>query len=246
MPSCAVARSPSTSGTTSGTPSASRKAEDLSTQTAPPLTAAGTSSRLASVPIEKKQRSSSPAASASGVASSISTPPTVDPAERADAKARTRPKPRSASSSSVTGPTAPVAPTTPTRRSGMRALRLGSVELEDAVQRLHRGLDLVAGDEARDLDRRGGDDLRLDAELLEGRKRLRRHSGMALHPGSDDAHLAEVLASRPARADVVERGLGLRAVGCREDDLGPGLHNRVDVDALLGERLEEPRRGDTL
>ena len=47
MPSCSSARSPFTSGTTSGTPSSSRYAADLSTQTAPPRTACGTSSRLA-------------------------------------------------------------------------------------------------------------------------------------------------------------------------------------------------------
>ena len=48
----------------------SRNADDLSTQTAPPATAAGTSSLLGPVPTEKKHRSSSPEASASFVASS--------------------------------------------------------------------------------------------------------------------------------------------------------------------------------
>jgi hypothetical protein len=89
MPSCSSARSPFTSGTTSGTPSCSRKAEDLSIATAPPRTAWGTSSRLAAVPIENRQRSRLPALSASGVASSTVKPLTCLPAERALAKART-------------------------------------------------------------------------------------------------------------------------------------------------------------
>src|SRR6266545_3036141 len=177
-------RSPFTSGTTSGTPSTSRKAEDLSTQTAPPRTAAGTSSPLGLVPTEKKQRSRSPAASASAVASSTASSPSpygsLEPAERAEAKARTCPKLRSAKSASVTRPTAPVAPTTPTRGSAMRPDSLRAVELERRMQRLHGGLHLVAPDEAGDLDRRSGDDLRLDPKRLERRKRLRRHSGMAL------------------------------------------------------------------
>src|SRR5207253_2415424 len=45
MPSCSSARSPFTSGTTSGIPASRRYAADLSTQTAPPRTACGTSSR---------------------------------------------------------------------------------------------------------------------------------------------------------------------------------------------------------
>ena len=54
IPSCSSARAPFTSGTTSGTPSASRYAADLSTTTAPPRTACGTSSREPDVPIEKR------------------------------------------------------------------------------------------------------------------------------------------------------------------------------------------------
>ena len=89
MPSCSAARSPFTSGTTSGTPSVSRNAVDLSTQTAPPRTAWGTSSRLAAEPTEKRQRSTSARSSESGVASSTRTPSISVPAERADAKRRT-------------------------------------------------------------------------------------------------------------------------------------------------------------
>src|SRR6266540_5478409 len=202
MPWFSVERSPFTSGTTSGTPSASRKAEDLSTQTAPPLTAAGTSSLLAGVPMEKKQRSRSPAPSASAVASSTTTSPapygSFDPAERAEANARTRSKPRSARSARVTGPTAPVAPTTPIRGcSAMRPDGLGTVELESGMEGRDRALDRFARNEAGDLDRRGGDDLGLNPERLERSEGLRRHPRVALHAGADHAHLAQILARRP-------------------------------------------------
>src|SRR4030095_8385678 len=50
-----------------GYPSASRYADDLSTQIAPDPDATGTSSRLADVPTEKRKRSMSPAASGAGV-----------------------------------------------------------------------------------------------------------------------------------------------------------------------------------
>ena len=46
IPLCSSARSPFTSGTTSGIPASSRKAADLSTQSAPAPAARGTSSRL--------------------------------------------------------------------------------------------------------------------------------------------------------------------------------------------------------
>src|SRR5919109_124613 len=248
MPSCAAARSPFTSGTTSGTPSLSLKAEDLSTQMAPPRTAAGTSSLLSSVPTEKKQRSRSPAPSASGVASSIGSAPSpngaAEPADRAEANARTWPKPRSASSARVTGPTAPVAPTTAMRGSAMGSGRLGAVELERGVQGLDGGLDLFARDEAGDLDRGGGDDVRQDADGLESRERLRGHSRMTPHARPDDAHLAEVLARRPLDAEAFEDSLGLGAIGRREHDLRPRLDDRIHVDACLGEGLEEPGRAD--
>src|SRR5262249_57203266 len=105
-----------------------------------------------------------------------------------EANGRTSPKPRSASSSSVTWPTAPVAPTTPIRGSAMRPLRLRALELERRVQRLDGLLHLVARDEASDLDRRRAHDRGLDPEFLERREHLRRHARMALHPGADDAH----------------------------------------------------------
>jgi hypothetical protein len=56
---------------------------------APPRTACGTSSRDAEVPTEKSATSIPPAASASGVASSIAIPSISVPAERLDANRRT-------------------------------------------------------------------------------------------------------------------------------------------------------------
>ena len=85
-PLCSSARSPFTSGTTSGTSGSMRHADDLSIATAPPRTACGTSSRDADAPIAKKQTSRPPASSASGVASSTTRPSSSLPAERADAK----------------------------------------------------------------------------------------------------------------------------------------------------------------
>src|SRR5512146_3596847 len=144
---------------------------------APPDTAWGTSSRDAPVPTEKRKTSTSPRASASGVASSTVSPATCLPAERADANTRTSSKPCSRSSPRVTLPTAPVPPTTP-----MRA-RLAKVE--GLVQRTHCPVDLVGRDVAGDLDRRRGDDGGLDPLALERREGLRGHAGMALHAGAD-------------------------------------------------------------
>ncbi len=115
MPVCSSARSPLTSGTTSGMPGCRRNADDLSMHRAPAAAAVGTSSRLSCVPIEKKQTSRSPAPSASPVASSISISPSEPPAERLDANARMFVYPRSRRYWSVTRPTAPVAPTIPIR-----------------------------------------------------------------------------------------------------------------------------------
>ena len=59
-PLCSTARSPFTSGTTSGTSGFIRHADDLSIATAPPRTACGTSSSDADAPIAKKQTSRPP------------------------------------------------------------------------------------------------------------------------------------------------------------------------------------------
>jgi hypothetical protein len=65
----------------------------LSTHIAPAADATGTSARLADVPTEKRKRSTSPAPSALSDASSTRSSSSPygrrDPAERADAKART-------------------------------------------------------------------------------------------------------------------------------------------------------------
>src|SRR6266508_3612764 len=162
-------------------------------QTVPESAAAGTSSRLAAVPIENRQRSRSPAASAAGVASSTSSSEspkaTRVPAERSDANARTSSKPRSARSSSVTVPTAPVAPTTPSLAMPSFGARVG--QLEGLVERADRALDVLARNVERDLDRRRRHELGLDAELSQRPKGACCDAGVALHPSANDADLAE-------------------------------------------------------
>ena len=71
---------------------------------------------------------------------------------------------------------------------------------------------------------------------------------MALHPCADHAHLAEVVPRAPLDAEAVEHGGRRSAVvgRRREDDLGPGADDRVDVHSLGGERREQARRGRAL
>ena len=86
----------------------------------------------------------------------------------------------------------------------------------------------------------------IDASIpacLERRERLRGDARVALHSGADEADLAEVVARGPRDAERVERAGGVGAILDRggEDDLGVRLHDRVDVHGGLGERAEEPR-----
>ena len=91
-------------------------------------------------PDEKDAMSMSPASSASGVASSTTSPPSnCLPVDRAEANARTCPDPRSLRSWIVTVPTAPVAPITAMRASSTDAL-LG-VASQPVVDSLNRALD---------------------------------------------------------------------------------------------------------
>src|SRR5712691_8798442 len=121
----------------------------------------------------------SPAASASGVASSTTNPPSNSlPADRVEANARTCPYPRSFRSCSVTPPTAPVAPTTAMRGSGTDAL-LG-VAAEPVVHRLHRPLDLGRPHHAGNADRRSRDDLDVDVGFAEGLEHVGGDTWMAL------------------------------------------------------------------
>src|SRR4051795_12189010 len=222
MPSLSSARGPFTSGTTSGIPSARRKAADLSTTCAPPLTAYGTSSREFDVPTEKSATSKPPFSSAPGVASSIVRPACCFPAERAEANSVMSSWPRCSSSATTSVPTAPVEPITAI---------LGLAKVERLVERLDSAFDIVGLDMAGDLDRRRRDDGRLDAEARERLERPRSDARVALHAGSDEADLAEVVTCAPLEAERVERRGGVGAVlrRRREDDLGSGLDDRVDV-----------------
>ena len=174
--------------------------------TAPPRTAVGDELAARAAPTEKKQRSRSPAPSASGVASSTAGRPMLVPAERAEREARAR------------------------RRSP-----LGEELERDAADRAGRADDADPAqawalprskaswsaappsrrrprDVARDLDRRGRDDCGLDPVLAQRRERLRGDARVALHSRADDAHLAEVV----ARATTRRRARRARA-RCRRD-----------------------------
>ena len=95
IPVFSSARSPFTSGTTSGTPSSKRNADDLSIHNAPAAAAGGTICELGSAPTEKKQRSKSPPLRAAALASSSSNSPSIWPAVRQDANVRMFLYPRS-------------------------------------------------------------------------------------------------------------------------------------------------------
>src|SRR5438132_7679217 len=144
----------------------------------------------------------SPAASASGVASSTTRPPSNSlPVDRAEASARTRSNPRSRRRRSVTPPTAPVAPTTAIRGSGTDAL-LG-VAAEAVVHRLHRPLDLARTHDAGNPDGRSRDDLDVDVGLAESLEHVGGDTWMALHPGADEGHLRDVgVVDDALRADL--------------------------------------------
>src|SRR5690606_7499094 len=106
-----------TSATTSGTSGSRRKAEELSTTTAPAAANFGANSFDTSAPAENSAMStpagSKPASSCTSTSSSPNA--TRSPAERALASATTSAgKRRSASTASIASPTAPVAPTTAT------------------------------------------------------------------------------------------------------------------------------------
>ena len=85
---------------------------------------------------------------------------------------------------------------------------------------------------------------RLDPGALERGEGLCGDARVALHPGADEADLAQVVAGRPGDAERVERPGRVRLVLDRggEDDLGVRLHDRVHVHRRLRERAEELRR----
>src|SRR6266542_4825506 len=125
MPRCPFTAWALISGTTRGTVGSMRKALDLSTTTAPALTARGAYSLDCAEPAEKKATSTPLKASGPTFSTRIVSPlkATVFPAERSEANARrsVTGNLRSSRILSVVCPTAPVAPTTATRMS-VRAL----------------------------------------------------------------------------------------------------------------------------
>src|SRR5690349_919055 len=212
IPRWAPAASPFTSGTTSGTSGAIRNALDLSTTTQPRRTASGANRFAVPPPAEKRARSKPSRASSVSSRTSSSSPAngTRRPAERAEANAATSVagNARSSSTRSTSGPTAPVAPTTATRRLGTGRLpALGDLGLERVVQRGDGPLDMLARDHARDLDRRGRDHAHVDVVVGERLEHARGHPGVALHPGTDQAHLGGRVVDPPMQAEVAAQAL---------------------------------------
>mmetsp|Transcript_38650 Transcript_38650/g.125011 ORF Transcript_38650/g.125011 Transcript_38650/m.125011 type:complete len:345 (+) Transcript_38650:533-1567(+) len=116
------------SGTTSGTPSLYRKADELSITSAPPSPSEIFSAHSSAKSPETARKTMSHSRAAARENSSIcSVPEPVSigwPADRADAKSRSSDtgKPRSPSTATISCPTAPVTPTTPTFFGAMSAI----------------------------------------------------------------------------------------------------------------------------
>lgn len=120
IPRCPATSSPLISGTTRGTFSVNRNADELSTTTAPEFTATGTNSLEIVAPALKNTTSMQLKESTVSALTSSSSPRNarVLPAERADANKRIEAtgKFRRSITRNISSPTAPVAPTIATRR----------------------------------------------------------------------------------------------------------------------------------
>ena len=164
----------------------------------------------------------------------------------------------------MTVPTAPVAPTTATRygscaarsRTGARPRPGRRRARTPRAARARRGRRASPRHDARDLDRRGGDHLDVDAlRRRASLKTLAATPGMRLHSGADDRHLAHLgvarrsrrcraratigsSAARAVRRSVARDGERHVAPGA-PSDIGLVLDDHVDVDVRLGERRED-------
>ena len=233
MPLWSSSASGLTSATTSGISGSRRKAEELSTTTQPAAAKRGAHSREVVAPAEKS------AMSKPWIDSSVSGLDDQPALELAAGRAlggerdelADRRSARSRSFSSITVPTAPVAPTTATRRAhGLKGCsgRTSSAPSSNASCSARTACgDAVGGDDAGDLDRRGGDHLDVDFLVAERGEHLRGDAGMRLHSRADDGHLPHrrVLGD-PEDADVgddrVERRAGGREVGARDREAHVG------------------------
>ena len=124
-------------------------------------------------------------------------------------------------------------------------------ELEGLVQGLDGVGDAVGGDDAGDLDRRGGDHLDVDPFVAEDLEDLGGDAGVRAHAGADDRDLADLLVGADLERDVAERGDRVvrgRQVGAVDGEGEVGqlvaadrlvLDDHVDVDVGLGERGED-------
>src|SRR5664280_1787856 len=275
MPVLAARWSALTSGTTSGTVGSMRNMLDLSITVAPAATAWGAYFSLTEPPAAKNARSTPSNEPGPSSLTSSSAPWNCSrrPADRALARRRSSAtgNARSSRIARTVPPTTPVAPAMATvyrpaaiRRcsgrpsGGAPVCRLADhgvvVELEHLVQLAHGLVDVLLGDDARDLDRRRADHVEVDAQVSERLEHLRGDARVRAHAGADEADLGDrrldVVLARPELAgDVPERLVGGRDVlrGDRAGDVAVAalagvLNDRVDVDVRGGEGAEHERR----
>src|SRR4051794_3349960 len=135
-------------------------------------------------------------------------------------------------------------------------LDLLGLEVERGVRRRDGVVHLRLVDDDRDPDLRGRDHLDVDAGGSEGGEELRGDAGVRTHAGADQRHLADlVVVEQPVVTDGVldarERRHRALAVVARQRERDVGevggsrrdvLHNHVEVDLHVRERLEDPRR----
>ena len=135
-------------------------------------------------------------------------------------------------------------------------LDLGRVEVERAcASAAHRLVDLVLVDDHRDADLGGGDHLDVDAGGGERGEELRGDARVRAHAGTDQRDLADLVVVEQRVVadlglDLGQRVHGDLAVGARqrERDVGQAgrrrrdvLHDHVEVDLGVGQRLEDAR-----
>src|SRR4051794_29766846 len=150
------------------------------------------------------------------------------------------------------------APSTPSWRclpsgAGVHDRLLGAAQLELVVHGAHRRVEIAVAAHYGDPDLGGGDHLDVDARLADAREEGRGDARVRPHAGADQRDLADVVVEEQALEldlllDPVQGRHRGRAVGLGqgEGDVGTAgslgrhvLHDHVDVDLGLGDRLED-------
>ena len=140
-----------------------------------------------------------------------------------------------------------------TRTTQVAIERLRCFLQERRVERPDGALDVGARDQTGDLDRRGRDQPEVDALVGQRPEHARRHTGVRAHAGSDQRDLADAV-------DLLDLDRAERLLSQRQRAAGAGtsragrenetrrsvrdvLEDRVDVDVLGGDGVEDRRRG---